>query len=339
MYALEAVGSGFVPEMRPGLSRLIAPLEEGEFLRDHLGRRPLLLMGRPGRFGALFGWADLNELLAASRVDPARMHLSRALQGVPVTSCAEPLPQLAPRGRPLRLRPDRVREALQEGATLAIDGVEEVNQRLRSLVASVEQSLGALVQANLYANLGGAAEGFGIHWDDHDVLIIQAEGAKHWEVHAPTQEVPVGVLSAPEPPTGRRPYWTGTLTDGDVLYLPRGWWHRVTPGDGPSLHLTLGARLPSVGDVLSRLLRHMAAEQPAVRYDLPRYADEHTTALFYEELRAVLTKTIREAGLLERLAEEVCRAAVGERPVFTLPYRDADADADADAVADAAEQR
>ncbi|MET9966846.1 cupin domain-containing protein [Streptomyces sp. NPDC006356] len=324
METLEAAGAAVVQEERPGLGRLIAPLEEDVFLRDHLGRHPLLLTGRPGRFGALFGWPDLNECLAASRVDPARMHLTRATRGVPVTSCAESVPQLAARGRPLRLRPDRVREALQEGATLVVDGVEELHPRLRTLVASVEQSLGTLVQANLYANLGDAAEGFGIHWDDHDVLVIQAAGAKHWEVHAPTQEAPVGVLSAPEPPTGRSPYWTGTLTDGDVLYLPRGWWHRVSPGDGPSLHLTLGARLPSVGDLLRRLLRHIAAEQPVARYDLPRFADEHTAALFYGELRAMLAKSIDEQGLLERLADEVCRAAVAERPVFTLPYGDAD---------------
>ena len=331
MHALEAVGPEFVPEERPGLGRLIAPLEEDAFLRDHLGRRPLLVTGTPGRFGALFGWSDLNDVLASSRVDPARMHLARAAQGVPVTSCAESVPQLASRGRPLRLRPDRLRDVLQDGATLAVDGVEELHPRLRNLVASVEQSLGTLVQANLYANLGGAAEGFGIHWDDHDVLIVQTAGAKNWEVHAPTQEAPVGVLSAPEPPTGRRPYWTGTLTDGDLLYLPRGWWHRVSPGDGPSLHLTLGARLPSAGDLLSRLLRHVAAEHPVVRYDLPRHADEHDTALFYDELRTALAKTVEEPGLLERLADEVCRTAVGERPVFTLPYGDGDGDRDGDA--------
>ncbi|MGW9136420.1 JmjC domain-containing protein [Streptomyces sp. NPDC055681] len=320
----EAAGTAWVQEERSALGRLLAPLDEDLFLRDHLGRRPLLLTGRPGRFGALFGWPDLNECLAALRVDPSRMHLTRAGKGVPVSSCAEPVPQLAARGKPLRLRPDRVLEALEEGATLVLDGVEELHPRLRSLVGSVEQSLDALVQANLYANLGDAADGFGIHWDDHDVLVVQAAGAKRWEVHAPTQEVPVGVLSSPEPPSGGPPYWTGTLTDGDVLYLPRGWWHRVSPGDGPSLHLTLGARLPSAGDLLGRLLRHIAAEHAVVRYDLPRHADESTTALFFGELRAVLTKTIGEEGLLERLAEEVCRAAVAERPVFTLPYGDAD---------------
>ncbi|MFD9237295.1 JmjC domain-containing protein [[Kitasatospora] papulosa] len=318
MDSREAAGTAWSQEERPGLGRLIAPLPEEVFLRDHLGSRPLLLTGRPGRFAALFGWPDLNECLAAARVDPARMHLTRARQGVPVSSLAEPVPQLAARGKPLRLRPDRVLHALREGATLVLDGVEELHARLRSLVGSVERSLGAPVQANLYANLGGAADGFGIHWDDHDVLVIQAAGAKHWEVHGPTQEASVGVLSAPEQPVGR-PYWTGTLTDGDVLYLPRGWWHRVSPGDGPSLHLTLGARLPSAGDLLGRLLRHMAAGQAIVRHDLPRHAGASTTASFYGDLRAALTEAVEEEGLLERLADEVCRAAVPERPVFTLP--------------------
>ena len=36
------------------------------------------------------------------------------------------------------------------------------------------------------------------------------------------------------------PLWEGMLEDGDLLYIPRGWWHVATPLDEPTLHLTVG---------------------------------------------------------------------------------------------------
>jgi hypothetical protein len=37
--------------------------------------------------------------------------------------------------------------------------------------------------------------------------------------------------------------WSGTLRPGDVMHIPRGWWHQATrtgTGDGFSLHATFG---------------------------------------------------------------------------------------------------
>ncbi|WSC07830.1 cupin domain-containing protein [Streptomyces scopuliridis] len=45
------------------------------------------------------------------------------------------------------------------------------------------------VQTNLYASLT-AREGFGVHWDDHDVIVIQIDGAKRWKLYGPTRTAP-----------------------------------------------------------------------------------------------------------------------------------------------------
>ncbi|MFE6229058.1 MULTISPECIES: JmjC domain-containing protein [unclassified Streptomyces] len=305
-----------VPE--DGLRGLISPLDEKRFLASHLGVRPLLCRGTPDRFADVFGWDALNALLASTRVDPSRMHLVRAARGIGLASCAEPVPQLAPRGRPTRLRPDALTAALADGATLAVDGAEELHPPLRTLVRGVEDSLRNLVQANLYANLGGAPQGFDTHWDDHDVIILQVAGSKNWDLRPPTLSHPVGELTRPPKPLPSDPGWSGTLTAGDVLYLPRGWWHTVRAADGPSLHLTLSSRLPSAADLLRRLLRRLATEQPVVRQDLPRFADPETADRWYADLRTALVDAVREPGLLERLAEEAGERAPA-RPEFTLP--------------------
>ncbi|WP_189382352.1 cupin domain-containing protein [Streptosporangium nondiastaticum] len=317
MHTLEAGAAHCAPA--DGLAGLLSPLTEQEFLRDRLGTEPVVIRGREGRFRGLFGWSRLNELLASTRTDASRIHLVRSADGVPLASCAEPVPQLSPRGRPSRLRPERLYETLHAGSTLAIDGVEELHAPLRALVTAVEGSLRSLVQANLYVNLGGAPQGFHTHWDDHDVLVLQAEGAKHWDIHPPTEEHPVGVLSDPPPPAVGAATWSGDLTEGDVLYLPRGWWHTVRAVEGrPSLHLTLGTRLPSAGDLLRRLLVHLARSHPLVRQDLPRFAAADRAQDWYAALREVLVTAAREPGLLEELAERAGGGAP-HRPQFTLP--------------------
>ncbi|MFF4104220.1 cupin domain-containing protein [Streptomyces sp. NPDC001903] len=319
METLEAGAERCAPA--DGLAGLLSPLAETEFLRHRLATAPVVIRGREGRFRDLFGWSQLNEVLAAARTDASRIHLVRSADGVPLASCAEPVPQLSPRGRPARLRPDRLYETLSAGSTLVVDGIEELHAPLRALVTAVEGALRSLVQANLYVNLGGAEQGFHTHWDDHDVFILQVEGAKHWDVHPPTEEYPVGVLSTPPPPAEGAATWSGELTEGDVLYLPRGWWHTVKAVEGrPSAHLTLGTRLPSAGDLLRRLLGHLARSHPLVRQGLPRFTTEEGARDWYEALREVLVTAAREPGLLEELAGQADGGAP-VRPRFALPHR------------------
>ena len=95
----------------------------------------------------------------------------------------------------------------------------------------------AYVQVNCYLSYGDAS-GFGPHWDDHDVVVIQLAGRKHWEVHEPSE---LGALSAFTPPGAtQRSIWSGLLSPGSALYIPRGWPHSVTGlSSEPSVHLTL----------------------------------------------------------------------------------------------------
>jgi ribosomal protein L16 Arg81 hydroxylase len=48
------------------------------------------------------------------------------------------------------------------------------------------------------------------------------------------------------------------LETGDLLYIPRGWWHETTPLDQPSFHLSVGLFVPTLFDyvmwVCSRFL-------------------------------------------------------------------------------------
>ncbi len=63
-----------------------------------------------------------------------------------------------------------------------------------------------------------------------------------------------------------KPLLDRVLQSNEVLYLPAGYWHRVAPGDGGSLHLTMTATPPTLGI----LLGWAQDQHPKVRAALDR---------------------------------------------------------------------
>jgi ribosomal protein L16 Arg81 hydroxylase len=64
------------------------------------------------------------------------------------------------------------------------------------------------------------------------------------------------------------------LTAGDMLYLPRGWWHEVTPLEEGSLHLSIGSYAPSLCDYIIWACGRQLAEHPAARRGITHDGDE-----------------------------------------------------------------
>ena len=109
------------------------------------------------------------------------------------------------------------------------------------------------------------------------------------------------------------PVWEETLEDGDLLYIPRGWWHVAQPLAEPTLHLTVGVHKRTGLDLLRWLTERMRASV-AFRRDLPRLegADaraRHAAAL-REELLAALDDAVLERYFEDHDAQAEPRAAL-----------------------------
>ncbi|MET8170758.1 cupin domain-containing protein [Streptomyces sp. NPDC005329] len=61
---------------------------------------------------------------------------------------------------------------------------------LARLCEAIERELRAPVQANQYASWT-SAEGLGVHWEDHDTVIVQLDGAKRWRIYGTTHPGPL----------------------------------------------------------------------------------------------------------------------------------------------------
>ncbi|HEY0082081.1 MAG TPA: cupin domain-containing protein, partial [Pyrinomonadaceae bacterium] len=96
--------------------------------------------------------------------------------------------------------------------------------------------------------------------------------------------------------------WEATLADGDLLYIPRGFWHVAEPLDEPTLHLTVGIHKRTGLDLLTWLAGQLRASE-TFRRDLPRFASPSERAAHMRQLEEELRAAWNEDLLPKYFAE------------------------------------
>jgi cupin superfamily protein len=297
-----------------GVAEVLAPLTTASFTAGTMGRGPLLIAGWPGKFERLLSWDRLNRLLAEQRLGPPRLRMERAGASAADLNIMVPVPRPMP--PPVeRVSPLLLYQRLREGATLIVNGVEEVSQELAWLADDVAAIFAGRPQINLYASFGHAP-GFGLHWDGRDVLVLQVRGRKHWEVRPPSVEAPLYVTPQDRATMPADVVWEGVLCAGDVLYVPRGWWHEAVSLDEPSLHLTLGYDPITGVDYVGWLLQRVR-DDVRFRTEIPRFGGLEAIADYQAEIAAALAEHLAAAPATAYLRAR--RVAAADRPRFALP--------------------
>ncbi|MEV6654956.1 cupin domain-containing protein [Streptomyces sp. NPDC051219] len=267
-----------------------------DFLAQTLGRDYLHVPGALTEPSHLVSFDTLNQLLATHRLEPPRLRLSLEGEALPVHRYATPV---VTRRTTVwqRIHPAELHERLAEGASLVLDAIDHLHEPISDLATTLERRLRTRIQVNAYASWT-EQEGFGTHWDDHDVIVLQIAGAKRWRLYGPTRHKPMyRDTAAPEaPPTD--PVAELVLKPGDLLYLPRGWWHAVTADQGThSLHLTCGIT-PHTGADLITFAADQLRASTTVRTDLPLHAPAGPQADYLAALRKELDAFFDDPALL-----------------------------------------
>lgn len=284
---------------------------QGTFHRDH-GYYPNVL-STPKE---LFDWGTLNGILRQHRLESPRLRLLR--DGVTLAEDAY-LEQVRMRdGRTVSYVSDyALWVEMERGATLVIEAVDEACEEIGFVVDQLQRLLHSQVGASVYASRGAGASGLGIHWDDVDVLAVQLDGEKVWELRGSSRIWPLyrdSQRNETAPPTVTARY---RLRPGDVLYVPRGWWHTAESIGSSSLHLAFGIASRTGADILSwigdRLLEHTE-----VRRDLPRFRDIDERATYVKTLRALVNDELSDDVLDRYFVDDDARAAA--RAAHSLPW-------------------
>lgn len=191
-------------------------------------------------------WRHLDELLSRIEPDGLSVQLFNRGQIAPQNYIDETF-EFGQQRR--RINKHRFYALMEQHATLVLNRVEMHSIEAKRLCAEVGRFVGCATMGNAYVSFGGSGT-FGQHWDTHDVFAIQLIGKKRWKVYEPTHLYPLSHQTSGQAhhPCPSQPVLDVVLSAGDVLYVPRGWWHEVTPVDEGSLHLSVGAYLPTVSD-------------------------------------------------------------------------------------------
>jgi hypothetical protein len=287
------------------------------FLDSTLGDDMLHVAGPADRWADLFCWEDLNIALNQGLISYPRVRLM--LNGTEVA------PEFYTFERAGRRWPDSglCQRLMSSGATLILVALEGINPRLEAFVRELEHDFRAHVRVDAVATCA-SMPGLKMHWDNTECFNIQIAGEKDWAVVRPERSYPLAATHAfpdrtdavkcvaPETP----PTWSGTIVPGDLIYLPRGWWHLVTPRVSPSLHLSIAADIPTFTDFF-RWLTQGAAQHEVVRKLVPVWQSTAERQTRSAEALAVL-RSLQSPDSLETYLGQLDDAAPS-RPDFTLP--------------------
>jgi hypothetical protein len=285
------------------------------FMAEVLGRGPFRRPLPDGVAPALFGWRQLNEVLARHRLGPPRLKLEKKGED-------------AGRGVFRERRTSRnhiihdvdlplLYERLRDGATLILDAVNEFGGPLQQLCNGLASEFSAFSQANLYA-CWGESQGFDVHWDDHDVFVIHLEGAKRWILYGATRQAPLRRDTHEDPPRPTQPLEEIVLQAGEMLYLPRGYWHAAVGVGGPTLHLTVGLTRKNGHDLLA-WLADQAMTADIVRADLPLERDDEALGRHVAALLSAALDGADPADLGRRFRRHA-EARRNHRPELSFPF-------------------
>ncbi len=297
------------------LAELLRPHSVDEFLAATWSRTHRHIAGAAGKFAHLLPWAQLNAILRQHRLDFPRLRLARDGRSLPAAKYLRHIRSPRSQISIPRLLPAELTAELCAGATLVLDAVDELHEPLTELAANLERVFHERVQINAYAGWR-TSRGFDLHWDDHDVFILQVAGRKDWRVYGMTRPYPLVKDIEPAAKPQHEPLWAATLNAGDLLYIPRGWWHVALPLDEPTLHLTVGVHNRTGLDLLSWLVERMRASETA-RQDLPRFAKQAEQSTHLAQLRTELIAAWDDTLLTSFFAEQDAQAQ--PRPTLDLP--------------------
>lgn len=255
---------------------------------------------------SFFGWQKVSEIVNFGQIENPRLRISQV--DVPLERLLTVHKKVPTRRQTFSeiIQSDKVHSLLQEGGTLIIDKVEAVDPTVRGWVTALAKLLGLRPQANFYGSVGHHP-GFGIHWDDHDVLVLNLEGEKHWQVWKPTRESPTyrDTKQADEPHSA--PFFDKVIQPGDVLFIPRGYWHNVIGVDTPCAHLSLGFEVFNGLELVRQILDDELRDDDLFRKDAPIWSNIDQQKKYLESLSNAVSKAIKKTTVKNELRNKQIR--------------------------------
>lgn len=284
---------------------LIAPIDEHRFIDEYFDKLPLHIKAAPesnGRENILSSASFLELLEIVPQWQSGRLKMIMDSRPVPTEHYC--LTREAAAGP--TLYPDRalVKAMMALGASAVADGIEDVSADIRRVCASLGRRFAAKVSANVYVSHSGI-QAFASHCDPHEVFALQCEGRKTWRVYGDRADLPIqATLVGDQAMIDRTKgpvIMEAVMEPGDVLYLPRGFYHDAIAQGCRSLHITFGVQ-PLYGLGLLDMIRDLAIERTEMRRYLGSAENTQAIAVQLSALADEVALLLKSPAMIEDIA-------------------------------------
>nr|WP_244672082.1 cupin domain-containing protein [Neisseria meningitidis] len=226
-------------------------MEYKEFNENYLYKKPFIF--KNALDVSSISWKEINELY--QRADPTDWQFKfRKGEIIPKEAYVESFNDV---GRIRhRFNKTAVYQYLQDGATMVYNRIDN-----EPFVDSIAKQIAQFAQAQTVVSgylAFGSSPSYRNHWDTRDVFAVQLIGKKHWTVSAPNFDMPLYMQQAKDMPHITPPTTVDMeviLEAGDILYIPRGWWHNPMPMNCETFHLAIGTFPPNGYNYMEWLMK------------------------------------------------------------------------------------
>ena len=195
-----------------------------------------------------------------------------------------------------------VRRLVRQGASIVASEFEDFSPELRALADDAERHFGCPAIIGMIATFG---PGFALqpHWDPEDIICIQVAGWKTWKILGQPYDGKICARSygpAKNAPTEITRKFT--MEPGDLMLLPRGYWH-CCESDVDNLQLGFLLRRSTGADFIQGLAKKVLGD-PLFHRAIPLARDPARFAALEAEWMARLQEMGSPGGLLRFVDSE-----------------------------------
>src|SRR5438128_2272683 len=196
---------------RLSLARCVGDVDA--FVAEHWGRAPLLRKGSDvDNYGDLFSLSDIDYLVSSTALRYPSFRLVKSGENLEVSRYTRTT-SVGPQRVNDSIDVGRVWNAFHDGATIVLQGVQRFWFPLMRFCRDLELELTHPTQTNVYVT-PPSSRALGVHYDTHDVFVLQIAGRKDWQVFKRLLAHPLQTQKSPRVADPGPPLLEATLEPG-----------------------------------------------------------------------------------------------------------------------------
>ncbi|MDA3556169.1 cupin domain-containing protein [Acinetobacter sp. AOR15_HL] len=185
-------------------------------------------------------WSDINEIINRCDASSNDFRVSFADGNVPKERYIQTYYNIGVLHK--KIIKSKFYDFLKKGATIVANNIFD-EPKFNDFAKEIAQYTGRQTITSAYIAFGNK-DSYRAHWDSRDVFAVQLMGRKRWIIYKPSLELPLYMQQSKDfeqdYPCPEEIFMDVTLEEGDILYIPRGWWHNPSPLGEPTVHLAIG---------------------------------------------------------------------------------------------------